>query len=139
MILWSPSTIIAAWCGQAVAGIMLGEDRRRRQRLPLDARQQAAAAHRRRDRGAHQIEQRRRHVDQLDLVVDHARGLPGDGDDERHAHLLVEEVGAVEVLLVLAPGLAVVGHTTMAVSLSRPSALTASNSFFTHRSAKAIS
>ena len=71
---------------------------------------------------------------------DHVRRVPGHGDDQRHAQLLVEQVLAVEVDLVLAPGLAVVGHDDdRGVCRQAQSPRSPSSSLPTHRSANAIS
>ena len=81
--------------------------RRRRRRQPGA---EVGPAHARRNRDVEQVEHRRRHVDELDLAVDHARRHAGDGDDERNAELLVVERRAVVAPAVLVELLAVVGR-----------------------------
>ena len=113
LILWViflPATIITSCLGQALAGSSSAKTGRGGSVCPSMRGQQAAAAEAGGRGDAHQIEQGGAHVDQRRLVVDHHRLAPGDGDDQRHAQLLLGEVLAVEEALVLAPGLAVVGQ-----------------------------
>ena len=96
-------------------GQQLGEQRaRRRRRRGLavhDARQQAAPAHVRRDRARRPG--RAPSAPTSTSITGSSmtwRRAAGDDEDQRHAQLLVEQVLAVEVDLVLAPRLAVIGH-----------------------------
>ena len=112
--LWLPSTIIVAWCGHAVAGSSSANSGRGAAggaALPSTMRGSRLRPRMFAGIGA---PTRSSTVGATSTSITgssmHLRRAPGDDDDQRHAQLLVEQILAVEVDLVLAPRLAVVGH-----------------------------